>query len=66
MQCEGPADAPLVLSAQQRTYLERQVRRQRVPGRHLSECRVILRCGVLTRLAAKLAQGPDFVVAKRM
>src|ERR1041384_2073273 len=35
---------PLVLSAQERTYLERQVRRRRV-ARSLSErCRVILRC----------------------
>src|SRR5246127_1369783 len=35
---------PLVLSAQERTYLERQVRRHRV-ARSLSErCRVILRC----------------------
>ena len=34
----------LVLSAQERSYLERQVRRQRV-ARSLSErCRVILRC----------------------
>ena len=35
---------PLVLSAQERTYLERQVRRHRV-ARSLSErCRAILRC----------------------
>ena len=35
---------PLVLSTQERTYLERQVRRHRV-ARSLSErCRVILRC----------------------
>jgi transposase len=35
---------PLVLSAQERTYLERQIRRHRV-ARSLSErCRVILRC----------------------
>jgi hypothetical protein len=35
---------PLILSAQERTYLERQVRRHRV-ARSLSErCRAILRC----------------------
>src|SRR5499425_506151 len=40
----GRPVAPLVLSAQERAYLERQVRRQRV-ARSLSErCRVILRC----------------------
>ena len=40
----GRPIAPLVLSAEERTYLERQVRRHRV-ARSLSErCRVILRC----------------------
>jgi transposase len=40
----GRPIAPLVLSAQERSYLERQVRRHRV-ARWLSErCRVILRC----------------------
>jgi transposase len=40
----GRPIAPLVLSSQERTYLERQVRRHRV-ARSLSErCRVILRC----------------------
>jgi FixJ family two-component response regulator len=40
----GRPIAPLVLSAQQRAYLERQVRRHRV-ARSLSErCRVVLRC----------------------
>ena len=40
----GRPIAPLVLSAQERVYLERQVRRHRV-ARSLSErCRVILRC----------------------
>jgi DNA-binding NarL/FixJ family response regulator len=40
----GRPIAPLVLSAQERTYLERQVRRRRV-ARSLSErCRAILRC----------------------
>ena len=40
----GRPIAPLVLSAQERSYLERQVRRHRV-ARSLSErCRVILRC----------------------
>lgn len=40
----GRPIAPLVLSQQERTYLERQVRRHRV-ARSLSErCRAILRC----------------------
>ena len=40
----GRPIAPLVLSVQERAYLERQVRRHRV-ARSLSErCRVILRC----------------------
>src|SRR4029077_10309201 len=40
----GRPVAPLELSAQERAYLERQVRRQRV-ARSLSErCRVVLRC----------------------
>ena len=40
----GRPTAPLVLSAQERAYLERQVRRHRI-ARSLSErCRVILRC----------------------
>ena len=40
----GRPIAPSVLSAQERAYLERQVRRHRV-ARSLSErCRVILRC----------------------
>jgi DNA-binding NarL/FixJ family response regulator len=40
----GRPIVPLVLSAQERLYLERQVRRHRV-ARSLSErCRVILRC----------------------
>src|SRR6185295_5347976 len=40
----GRPIAPLVLSARERDYLERQVRRRRV-ARSLSErCRVILRC----------------------
>jgi transposase len=40
----GRPIAPLVLSAQERAYLERQVRRHRV-ARSLSErCRIILRC----------------------
>ena len=40
----GRPIAPLVLSALERSYLERQVRRHRV-ARSLSErCRVILRC----------------------
>jgi hypothetical protein len=40
----GRPIAPLGLSAQERAYLERQVRRHRV-ARSLSErCRVVLRC----------------------
>ena len=36
--------APLVLSAQERGYLERQVRRHRVARSPPERCRVILRC----------------------
>ena len=40
----GRPIAPLILSAEERAYLERQVRRHRA-ARSLSErCRVILRC----------------------
>lgn len=40
----GRPVSPLILSADERAYLERQVRRHRV-ARSLSErCRVILRC----------------------
>lgn len=49
---KGRPIAPLVLSPQERAYLERQVRRQRV-ARSLSErCRAILRCadGLPSRL----------------
>ena len=53
----GRPIAPLVLSAQERAYLERQVRRRRV-ARSLSErCRIILRCadGVASKdVAAEL------------
>ena len=48
----------LVLSAQERSYLERQVRRHRV-ARSLSErCRVILRCadGLPSELASRSQQ----------
>jgi hypothetical protein len=41
---KGRPIAPLALSAQEPTYLERQVRRHRV-ARSLSErCRIVLRC----------------------
>ena len=53
----GRPIAPLVLSEQERAYLERQVRRHRV-ARSLSErCRVILRCadGLPGKSAAGLA-----------
>ena len=40
----GRPIAPLVLSVQERAYLERQVRRQRVARSMSERCRVILRC----------------------
>jgi hypothetical protein len=40
----GRPIAPLVLSAQERAYLERQVRRHRVARSFSERCRVILRC----------------------
>jgi hypothetical protein len=61
----GRPIAPLVLSAQERGYLERQVRRHRV-ARSLSErCRVILRCAdgfasqSLNYLSDKRSQQPN-------
>ena len=41
---KGRPIEPLVLSAQERTYLERQVRRQRVARSPSERCRAILRC----------------------
>src|SRR5262245_65787854 len=56
----GRSIAPLVLSAQERSYLERQVRRHRV-ARSLSErCRVILRCA--PKIKAWLARRPHYRV----
>src|SRR5262245_4287145 len=40
----GRPIAPLVLSAQERSYLERQVRRYRVARALSARCRVVLRC----------------------
>src|ERR1044071_6525310 len=40
----GRPIAPLVLSAQEQSYLERQVRRHRVAQSLSDRCRVILRC----------------------
>src|SRR5207253_8732022 len=40
----GRPIAPLVLSVQERAYLERQVRRHRVARSMSERCRVILRC----------------------
>jgi hypothetical protein len=58
----GRPIAPLVLSARERAYLERQVRRRRV-ARSLSErCRVILRCA--DGLASKdVAAEPRYLTA---
>ena len=40
----GRPIAPLVLSSDERAYLERQVRRRRVARSMSERCRVILRC----------------------
>ena len=40
----GRPIAPLDLSAEERAYLERQVRRHRVPRSFSDRCRMILRC----------------------
>lgn len=54
--------APLVLSTEERAYLERQVRRHRV-ARSLSErCRIILRC--LDGLASKELRLHEHTVGK--
>jgi hypothetical protein len=46
MNVTGRPITPLVLSSEERAYLERQVRRRRV-ARSLSErCKVILRCAL--------------------
>ena len=41
----GRPTAPLVLSSDERDYLERQVRRRRVARSMSERCRIILRCG---------------------
>src|SRR5882762_2434225 len=41
----GRPTAPLVLSSEERDYLERQVRRHRVARSMSERCRIILRCG---------------------
>lgn len=41
----GRPTAPLVLSSEERDYLERQVRRCRVARPMSERCRIILRCG---------------------
>src|SRR4051794_33790659 len=41
----GRPTAPLVLSSDERDYLERQVRRHRVARSMSERCRIILRCG---------------------
>jgi hypothetical protein len=41
---KGRPIAPLELSAEERTYLERQVRRHRVARSLSDRCRIILRC----------------------
>ena len=50
----GRPIAPLVLSAQERAYLERQVRRQRVARSMSERCRIILRCadGIPSKVVA--------------
>jgi hypothetical protein len=40
----GRPTAPLVLSSNERDYLERQVRRHRVARSMSERCRIILRC----------------------
>jgi len=40
----GCPTAPLVLSAEERAYLERQVRRRRVARSMSERCRIVLRC----------------------
>src|SRR3979411_2491458 len=41
----GRPTAPLVLSSEERDYLERQVRRHRMARSMSERCRIILRCG---------------------
>ena len=44
MRAKGRPIAPLKLSAEERTYLERQVRRHRVARSLSGRCRIVLRC----------------------
>ena len=50
----GRPTAPLVLSADEREYLERQVRRRRVTRSMSERCRIILRCadGIASKVVA--------------
>ena len=50
----GRPTAPLVLSAEERDYLERQVRRRRVARSMSERCRIILRCadGIPSKVVA--------------
>ena len=50
----GRPTAPLVLSAEERDYLERQVRRRRVARSMSERCRIILRCadGISSKVVA--------------
>ena len=50
----GRPTAPVVLSAEEREYLERQVRRRRVARSMSERCRIILRCadGIASKVVA--------------
>ena len=50
----GRPTAPLVLSAEEREYLERQVRRRRVARSMSERCRIVLRCadGIQSKVVA--------------
>ena len=50
----GRPTAPLILSGEERDYLERQVRRRRVPRSMSERCRIILRCadGIPSKVVA--------------
>ena len=50
----GRPTAPLLLTADERAYLDRQVRRRRVPRSMSERCRIILRCadGIPSKVVA--------------
>ncbi|ESW62904.1 hypothetical protein X773_34010 [Mesorhizobium sp. LSJC285A00] len=62
----GRPTAPLVLVREEREYLERQVRRQRVARSMFERCRIILRCaeGIPSKAVAAELGAHEHTVGK--